>query len=91
MMYNRYIPSSNGTYKRQSIHIPDHENTPHHTDQNKKDHEKTNESRKQPQHQNNFDLGDLLLLCIVVLLLLDTDEEDALPIILVIAAFMFLQ
>ena len=88
MIYNRYIPGSDGIYKRHSVSIPDNQ-TP-------------NSSPKTPQpqsesdspHRNSptgIDLGDILLLCIVILLICESEGNDTLSIIAAIAAFYFIQ
>lgn len=94
-MYNRYVPGHDGTYHRKTVGeirpapcceevIEEAEIVP----------EQTQTAKQQRPCRNaweGFDLGDLLLLCIVILLLLDSDEEDSLPLLIMAAAFLFLQ
>lgn len=93
MMYNRYIPSSNGVYKRHSVCVPDldeKDSEPH-----------INAAQCEPEpvvcaqttahgYSNGLDLGDLLLLCIVILILMES-EDDYLPIIIAAAAYLLIQ
>ena len=92
MMYNRYIPTNNGIYKRQTVCIPD-------WDPEEEQHTSTScENEPQPctsktvscSSGHGLDLGDLLLLCIVILILLES-EEDYFPIIIAAAAYLLLQ
>ena len=92
MIYNRYIPESNGIYKKHCVVFPDAEPKPVTTDTSKKqDRECPTQECGQPNPRFGWDLGDLLLLCIVILLLLDSEEGDMLPILIAAAAFLFLQ
>ena len=90
-MYNRYIPDSNGVYERHSVLEPEQRKvfTPPALLQ-----ETEKKCSEAPVNQSNhfgMDFGDLLLLCIVLLLLIDSDGDDKLPLIIMAAAFMFLQ
>lgn len=90
-MYNRYIPGSNGIYKRQSISVPEPEYNARTEAASENVHPPEPACKPEPtQHHKGMDLGDLLLICIVVLILLDS-EEDVTPIIIAIAAYLFLQ
>ena len=89
-MYNRYIPGSNGIYQRHSVEVPD--NPAHCVIPGA--HKETEEHHKEKQTWSNvqgLDLGDMLLICIVVLMLLDSEDGDILPILVSVAAFLFLQ
>jgi len=91
MMYNRYIPESNGIYRKHAVVVPDpiveHSPEPICKEQEK---QSSCECRQNPCRVG-WDLGDLLLLCIVILLLLDSEEEDILPILIAVASFLFIQ
>lgn len=93
-MYNRYVPGHDGTYRRQtitdtSVPCPKPELTPEPCEQKAE----IAQQQRQPcrNASDGFDLGDLLLLCIVILLLIDSEEEDNLPLLIMAAAFLFLQ
>ena len=89
MMYNHYIPGSNGVYKRHSIPIAEHSSdTPPCEQENGAKCQKSQQPI-QVCSTSRPDIGDLLLLCITILLLIDADEADALTIMIAIAAFMF--
>ena len=90
-MYNRYVPGSNGIYKRETVHEP----LPQPPEKPAPTHTEPQETAPQQDHNcqirsEGFDLGDLLLLCIIILLLIDSDEEDSFP-FLIMAAAMLLQ
>ena len=89
-MYNRYIPGSNGVYKR----IPTAETAETKTCTAESGAcsatVRTPPTECRHSHKGS-DMGDLLVLCIVILLLLDSDGEDMLTILVAAAAFMFLQ
>ena len=85
MMYNHYIPGSNGVYRRHSIPITEHNDK---VSQCEHDCKKTHQPLR-PSCTSYPDIGDLLLLCITILLLIDADEGDTLTIIIAIAAFVF--
>jgi len=90
MIYNRYIPGSNGIYKRHSITIPDE--TTHECSINHPVAEEKKTSEHQMHYQTSgIDLGDILLLCIVILLISESDGDDILPILAAVAAFFFIQ
>ena len=97
MIYNHYIPGSNGVYKKEVIsQSQQKEDNDHH------DHSfveacqtavKPNtciSHQKQPA-ASGLDLGDLLLLCIVLLLLLDADRDDVFGPMIAAAAFILLR
>ena len=90
-MYNRYIPETNGVYKRQVIeecHAP----APHAPlPEGSAPIQTISQSAGRSPAKNNpvLDLGDLLLLCIILLILLDADPDDQLSIfIAAIAVFL---
>ena len=92
-MYNRYIPGSNGIYHKHSINIPDPE-----PDASCKEITEPCEQPKEHgckqvcrSQSRGWDLGDILLLCIVVLLLIDSEEGEMMPILIAVAAYLFLQ
>lgn len=91
MMYNRYIPESNGIYKKHCVVIPDSPPSPDVNKGSKEESPCLSSCASQHHLQSGWDLGDLLLLCIVILLLLDSEDGDILPILIAAAAFLFLQ
>lgn len=91
MMYNRYIPQSNGIYKKHTIEIPDRiPQSDCHTPEKEPQPDQCCHKTMPPMTRGNLDLGDLLLLCIVILLLLES-EEDIIPILIAVAVFVFTQ
>ena len=89
-MYNRYIPQSNGIYRKHTIEIPDQAPKNSYRITEEKHTEPCAPKAAPSTVRENWDLGDLLLLCIVILLLLES-EEDTIPILIAIAAFLFTQ
>lgn len=89
MVYNRYIPDSQGIYRHHRITMPD----PVCEDRKKEEAEQiANHVQSCPIKGNtNIDLGDVLLLCIAILILLEADSEDMMSIIVAVIAFVFLQ
>lgn len=88
MMYNHYIPGSNGIYKRHSIAQP----ITKVSENEVSEQAQTTDSPKQNVISNfgvTPDLGDLLLLCIAILLLVDAEENDYISILIAVAAFVF--
>ena len=98
-MYNRYIPGQNGVYQRQIVPEskpepklePVQSSAPISEFRQTKSSGRTSHpfsfSRLLPQ---TLETGDLLVLLILLLILVDGETEDPLPILLMIAAFMFL-
>lgn len=92
MMYNRYIPGTNGVYKKHSIHIPDPVPETEHTEVAKPcEPERHKTCSQQTWEPRGWELGDVLLLCIAALLLIDSEDGDILPIVIAAAAYLFLQ
>lgn len=93
-MYNRYVPGNDGIYRRQTV-LP--QNLPQKPQEVVKDtcEDDVKIAQQQRRHRQNqtdgFDLGDLLLLCIIVLLMVDCEDEDNLPLLITVAALLFLQ
>ena len=80
-MYNRYIPSADGTYRRETVAqsaapCPDAKAP-------------ARGGLSLPRLQ--LDAGDLLVLAILLLLLIDGDGDDPLSSLIAIAAFLLLQ
>lgn len=93
-MYNRYVPGHDGVYSRQTVAEPEkpcsvQENT--YTVCKEKPEIAQQHRRPFQNRSEGLDLGDLLLLCIVILLLIDCEEEDSIPLMIMAAAFLFLQ
>ena len=91
-MYNRYVPGHDGVYLRKTVE----DTTPvincEMTEPPEQPRVKTVQQQKPCRNTSDgFDLGDLLLLCIVILLLVDSDEDDSFPLLIMAAAFLFLQ
>ncbi|MBQ7565900.1 MAG: hypothetical protein IJT18_02170 [Oscillospiraceae bacterium] len=80
-MYNRYIPSADGTYRRETVAQSaapcSDAKTP------------LRGGLSLPRLQ--LDTGDLLVLAILLLLLIDGDGDDPLSSLIAIAAFLLLQ
>lgn len=93
MMYNHYIPGSNGIYKRHCVVTGDKESHMSEAEcaNEQKQKQKPACSKRYFSPLHGLDLGDLLLLCIAVLIMIDSDEEDMNTILIVIAAFLLLQ
>ena len=94
-MYNRYVPGHDGTYHRKTVEdskpIPCCE-AAEPISQEKISQVETIQQQKPCRNAwEGLDLGDLLLVCIVILLLLDSDEEESIPLLIMAAAFLFLQ
>ena len=93
-MYNRYIPSSDGTYRRQIIQkqTPEHQPPPPPMAQAAAPH-KPNTTPPQLPRLPTFqpDCGDLLVLLILLLLLTDGEEADPLSLLVTMAAFILLR
>ena len=92
MIYNRYIPETDGTYRKQLISTE----APLRKEQITScsfdsQHELKQIKRDSKSLPFGFDLGDLLLLCIVILLLLESEEDDMMSILVAAAAFILLQ
>ena len=94
-MYNRYIPGHDGVYQCQTVGGATVSTS---VCSEEVCTEELNSSEIAQQHRppcrgplEGLDIGDLLLLCIIVLLLIDCDEEDSVPLLITIAAFLFLQ
>ena len=93
-MYNRYIPSSDGTYHRQVVH----KQTP--TTQPEQKPAAQTPVTPIPSHaaQNKVSLphfqpdqGDLLVLLILLLMLTDGEDADPLSLLVTMAAFILLR
>ena len=83
-MYNRYIPSADGTYRREPI-----------ITQERADTAAENEScgeRKMPfPALPALDHNDLLVLAVIFLLLQNCDESERISVMVTLAAFLFLR
>lgn len=93
MIYNHYIPGSNGVYKKEVItqsHQKDDNNSFDVTYQTNTKPNICTDHKKQPAALG-LDLGDLLLLCIALLLLLDGDKDDLFGPMIAAAAFILLR
>ena len=84
-MYNRYIPTADGTYRRQTVAqaetasadtIPEGPSRP-----------STAGGQLRPAQP---DLGDLLVILILLLVLSESDGNDAMGVLIAMAAFLFL-
>lgn len=93
-MYNRYIPSADGTYHRQVIHKqtpqaqPQIQQTATQTPVAPK--EKPTPAKAQPFPLFQPDQGDLLVLLILLLMLTDGEDVDPLSLLVTMAAFILL-
>ena len=95
MVYNRYIPSADGTYRRQIVHA-----------QTEQAEQVSPVPQQEPITQTpppravgkqslfpslSLDRGDLLVLLILLLILTDGEDNDPLTILVTLAAFFILQ
>ena len=96
-MYNRYIPNSSGNYERHTVTEKESSSCPV---QPIDTPICTTDKESKPPKQNfpvknhtifGADCGDLLLLCIMLLLLVESEEDDLQSILILAAAFLFLQ
>ena len=94
-MYNRYIPSSDGTYHRQVVH----KQTPTPIQPEQKPAAQTpvtpmpskaEQCKLQLPHFQP-DQGDLLVLLILLLMLTDGEDADPLSLLVTMAAFILLR
>ena len=90
MIYNRYIPGSDGVYKRHCVSTAE-EKPKHATISVEAKPDNTESKHPGCSRQHGIDLGDILLLCIVILLISEADGDDTLSILAAIAAFIFIQ
>lgn len=90
-MYNRYVPSSNGTYERRTVPDPPEVCPPLPVPDCKPEKKTEQQAHSRQNTLFGFELGDLLLFCIVTLLLIDSEEEEILPILIMVAAFLMQQ
>jgi len=92
IMYNRYVPGHNGIYERITVDEPKSADpTPPYcgeTSNNLKTETAQHQKVSRRKSRIDFDLGDMLLLCVVVLLAIDADEEDVFPLLVLAAAFL---
>ena len=99
-MYNRYIPSTNGSYvchRVEEAPPPRRPPSPHEPPRDSPPPEPGPQPQRKPGFfqrllPQSLELDDLLILLILVLLLLDGEEEtDSLSVLLTVAAFLILQ
>ena len=97
-MYNRYVPTADGTYRRQIVSTTAQQPCP------KDAPAPTAETAPQPPQRTSVQLpgitpglptrpetGDLLVLLILLLVLLEGQETDTLTVLVTLAAFLLLQ
>lgn len=100
-MYNRYIPDSDGTFRRTVVHEPQKSPTEPVAQPERAEAQllpppcpAAQRDAHEEQHilkrllPRGIDLGDLLALLIVLLLLVDSEQDDTLTVLAVIAAFV---
>ena len=78
-MYNRYIPSADGTYHRQSVETPE-----------PAEHENCDDVKPAFPLLPKLDSNDLLVLAVILLILQNSDESDRVSTLITLAAFLFL-
>ena len=92
-MYNRYIPSSDGTYHRQIVHRQAAPSQPE--VQVEISAPKPQPAKPQrpaaPLLPISLDRGDLLVLVILFLILTDGEDADPLTLLITLAAFVLFQ
>ena len=84
-MYNRYIPSADGTYRRQTVSTQSAQ---------------TPAIQEEPNLQNtergffpflpSLDSNDLLVLAVILLVLQNSDGQDRMSALITLTAFLFL-
>ncbi|MBP3313601.1 MAG: hypothetical protein J6K84_02965 [Oscillospiraceae bacterium] len=93
-MYNRYIPTAEGTYRREVIRPASKEELPSYP------REQTcpapmkiapQSTASTPLFPLHLDMQDILVLLVLVLLLLQGNTGDGLSLLITIAAFILLQ
>lgn len=92
-MYNRYIPSADGTYSRKVIPSPQKEQQKQEPMPSAKQ-EPQSKPRATPQRsfpQQQLDTGDILVLLILLLVLTEGEDSDPLSILVTLAAFLLMQ
>ena len=104
-MYNRYIPSADGTYRRQTVPTPGRQQPPQSqpmpapTSQSAPKPPQTPPQEREPRqppfkgplHGIHLDTGDLLVLLILLLVLTEGEDSDPLSALVTLAAFLLLQ
>lgn len=95
-MYNRYVPSADGTYQRKVMPSPQRSAPPPHREESPPPQPPRTESApttKQPKplFQLNLDTGDVLVLLILLLVMTEGQETDTLSILITLAAFLLMQ
>lgn len=92
-MYNRYIPSADGTYQRKVVPSPPKVQTRQEPPPPKQE---PPPPKPQPMPrgilpQLHLDTGDILVLLILLLVLTEGEDADPLSILVTIAAFLLMQ
>ena len=96
-MYNRYIPSADGTYKRQIVPGPERKTETKPPAEQKHSAAATSKKCETSVRKNSFpqkpdlESGDLLVILILLLILLEGEESDPLSLLITMAAFLLLQ
>lgn len=83
-MYNRYIPTGDGGFQRQSVSQSDTREPPASPPPATMPKEHTPPAKRLPA----LDKGDLLVL-LILLLLLDSGEEDSMTLLLAAGIYLF--
>lgn len=92
-MYNRYIPASDGTYRRQIVHGQTAPAQPEVREEISppKPRQAAPQRPAAPFPPLSLDRGDLLVLVILFLLLTDGEDTDPLTLLITLAAFVLFQ
>lgn len=78
-MYNRYIPSADGTYRRQPVETPEMSEC-----------DKSSEIKRPLPFIPTLDSNDLLVLAVILIILQNSDEADRTSALITLTAFLFL-
>ena len=96
-MYNRYIPSSDGTYQRKivqsSTEVPKAEKPPAKAEQVAATIQPSCPAPNQKSKLSfpQLDTGDILVLLILLLILIEGEDADPLSVLITLGVFLFLQ
>lgn len=93
-MYNRYIPTPQGTYRREIVHAKERpDNPPSPVKQTSTVCSSAPTASRTPVLTQGLklDMQDILVLAVLLLIFLNEDGGDNLPLLITMAAFILLQ
>ena len=99
-MYNRYIPTNDGSYHRRSVHEPSQQTEPNHPHPEPPPSPEPQNQCREVNHvgpsgflknllPKNFDIGDLIVVLLVLLMAGECEEEQNTA-LLTLALYFFL-